>query len=274
MFNALLGGFYYCLTRADPFMERLDTLIRSGKGGDDVDTEFMSGVEEWLVDLVKYCIRLELLESGKYIKSLNHLFVLDKSHKAMLIHIQSLKTVFENEATDRYVYHYKVEKSRVLLEGKEDWAPALKSFPSIEDEVQSAMECFAIDQNTAAIFHLMRVAELGLRLLSKERRVAIPKKPLEWADWNEILNHLRKKIEEIASKKRGPAKDAALEFYRGALGEFESFKDVYRNNVMHVRKKYDEHQAASVLLHVREFMNRIAGKIDQGATKQIKWGLR
>jgi hypothetical protein len=62
-----------------------------------------------------------------------------------------------------------------------------------------------------------------------------------------------------------------LEFYRGALGEFEAFKDTYRNNVMHVRKDYDEPQALSVMNHVREFI--LAAKIDEHP-KAIRWGLR
>ena len=84
---------------------------------------------------------------------------------------------------------------------------------------------------------------------------------------------LRAEIEKIAKRKAGPSRDAALEFYRGALGEFEAFKDTYRNNVMHVRKAYDEPQALSVMNHVREFMIRLAAKIDENP-KAIRWGLR
>jgi hypothetical protein len=53
------------------------------------------------------------------------------------------------------------------------------------------------------------------------------------------------------------------------MGEFEAFKDVYRNNVMHVRKSYDEHQAASVLLHVREFMDRLSAKISENTKNKL-----
>ena len=100
----------------------------------------------------------------------------------------------------------------------------------------------------------MRVAEIGLRALARERRMTIRRKPLEWANWQDILRELRVKIAKIAQRRAGPSRDAALEFYRGALGEFEAFKDAYRNNVMRVRVTYDEHQALSVMNHVREFM--------------------
>jgi hypothetical protein len=68
--------------------------------------------------------------------------------------------------------------------------------------------------------------------------------------------------------------DAALAFYRGALGEFEGFKDAYRNNVMHARKSYNEHEALALLNHVRDFMERLAAKIDETAKKQIRWGVK
>jgi hypothetical protein len=118
----------------------------------------------------------------------------------------------------------------------------------------------------------MRTAECGLRALPRERRVRVPKRPLEWATWQDILNQIKKSVDSIAGRRAGPAKDAALEFYRGTLGEFEAFKDTYRNNVMHTRRTYDEHQAASVLVHVREFMARLAAKIDERSIKAIRWG--
>lgn len=118
----------------------------------------------------------------------------------------------------------------------------------------------------------MRVAESGLRALARERRVSVPKKPLEWATWQDILSKIKKSVDAMTMWRAGPAKDAALEFYRGAQGEFESFKDTYRNNVMHSRQSYDEFRAASVLIHVRDFMERLASKIDEREIKAIRWG--
>ena len=118
----------------------------------------------------------------------------------------------------------------------------------------------------------MRVAEIGLRAFARKLRVSVPKKkgPLEWQDWHTILRAIAHKIDERASKPRGAAKDAAMEFYRGAMCHFESFKDVYRNNVMHTRKHYDTATAASVLSHVREFMERLATKVQEKPKKASK----
>jgi hypothetical protein len=117
----------------------------------------------------------------------------------------------------------------------------------------------------------MRVAEHGLRALARERRVRIKRKPLEWAEWKDIIIHIRKTVEPITKWKRGALRDEALHFYEGSLGEFEAFREAYRNDVMHSRKTYDESQATSVLRHVHEFMNRLSSRIDENTKRSIKW---
>ncbi len=166
-------------------------------------------------------------------------------------------------------------KATTLDNVSKDWADVWAKFPSSREDTERAVDCYALAQNTACIFHLMRIVERGLHALAKERKVKLPKKrPLEWAQWNDILIVITKAADLIANRKAGPARDAALEFYRGALGEFHAFKDVYRNHVMHSRSEYDEYQAASVLAHVLGFMKRLAAKIDENPKKSIKWGIK
>jgi hypothetical protein len=43
---------------------------------------------------------------------------------------------------------------------------------------------------------------------------------------------------------------------------------------MHARKSYNEHEALALLNHVRDFMERLAAKIDETAKKQIRWGVK
>jgi hypothetical protein len=145
-------------------------------------------------------------------------------------------------------------------------------FPSAAADIKAAGNCLALDLWTAAVFHLMRVVEYGLRALARERKIKLPKKrELEWAEWQEIISGIDQKVALIRQWSRGSVKDKALAFYCGAIGEFYAFKDVYRNHVMHTRESYDLHQAASVIQHVSEFMKRLAAKIDEKPAKSIKW---
>jgi hypothetical protein len=156
-------------------------------------------------------------------------------------------------------------KDEFLSNLEADWKPVWTCFPSAKYDSEEAMVCYALELNTACIFHLMRVSEFGLRGLARRMKVSLPKKkPLEWAQWQEILKEMSDKTTAISgTMKAGPAKDALLEFYRGALGQFCGFKDEYRNHVMHTRGVYDESKAASVIAHVRDFMNKLAARIDE-----------
>jgi hypothetical protein len=140
-------------------------------------------------------------------------------------------------------------------------------FPTIRQDAFAAMRCYAFDLNTACVFHLMRITEIGLRALARRMRVSLPKhKQVEWAQWNEVIIAMSKKADVIGNTRRaGKAKDDLLEFYRGAIGEVQGFKDAYRNFVMHMREKssYDEGEARSLLTRVSHFMDRLSGRIDE-----------
>ena len=162
----------------------------------------------------------------------------------------------------------------MVLQVKVEWQKSITAFPECEEEILSAIDCYALGQPTASVFHSMRVAEHGLRAIAKERRIKLPKnKPIEWGNWQELLLKLDDEIKVIGKKKAGKAKDAALEFYSGARAELNGFKDEYRNLIAHVRAKYDELQALRALRNVHAFMERIAAKIDHRHYR-IRWGLK
>jgi len=186
--------------------------------------------------------------------------------------VRALREAIEGDIAYIYFYFYQPAQAAPVLSFETDWAKALEKFPSIREDAFSAVDCLSLGHCTASVFHSMRIAEIGLRALARERRVKIKNKPLEWANWQDILTELGKKIDKIAGRHAGPTKDRALAFYQGALGEFGAFKDTYRNVVMHVRKTYDPHEAASALLHVREFMARLSTKLGEKDTRAIRWG--
>jgi hypothetical protein len=186
-----------------------------------------------------------------------------------------IRELVDNDLWKRRFAYIPVAKADIQDNMGHSWELVWKQFPSVKEDAEEAVNCYGLGCNTACVFHLMRVAEYGLRALARERKIKLPKgRPLEWADWQDLIAALGKKVDLIANKKRGPARDVALEFYRAAVGQFQAFKDVYRNNVMHTRDCYDEHKAASVLSHVREFMTILSGKIDENPKKSIRWGIR
>ena len=163
------------------------------------------------------------------------------------------------ELKQHYFYQYKRDKGLIFFNWKANCAPVLSSFPTAERDIFSAVDCYALEHNTASVFHSMRIAELGLRAVAAERELQLPKdKPIEWANWQEIIKALDDEIKRIGQMPVGSDKDKLLAFYSGARADLNGFKDEYRNVVMHVRIDFDEFQAASALTKVREFMTRLS----------------
>jgi hypothetical protein len=91
--------------------------------------------------------------------------------------------------------------------------PATTAFPSAIPDMREAGNCLAAECNTAAVFHLMRTVEWGLRALCAEvglirlkRRTSSGKvkyTPISHTDWEHMLNQLQSSIDlKINSLKR------------------------------------------------------------------------
>ena len=129
-------------------------------------------------------------------------------------------------------------------------------------------ECIAVGLPTAAVFHLMRIVELGMRGLAVNLgllKVVVNRKtrktvPVQFSEWEKILTQLPEKIEaKINALVRGVTKQKAQEFYYPMLKEITGFKDAWRNHVMHSRSTYTNEEAIAVLAHVERFMKSLAG---------------
>jgi hypothetical protein len=143
-----------------------------------------------------------------------------------------------------------------------DWADVWATFPSSKADTEAATDCYALEQHTASVFHLMRVAEFGLRALAKKLRVKITHKgkacPVEYGDWGKVITEIKSKITLAHALPAGPKRQTKLEFYSDAADHCTFMKDIWRNNVSHTRKVYNESEALAVLSRVKGFMAFLA----------------
>jgi hypothetical protein len=144
-----------------------------------------------------------------------------------------------------------------------------KAFPSALEDIKEAGNCIAVDCGTAAVFHLMRAVEWGMRALATDLQVlGTPRKsaliPIEFSEWDKILDHLypavQKKVDALPP---GQTKQELQEFYFPLLLDLRGFKDAFRNHVMHTRKTYTQKAADDVLDHVRRFMALLSTRISE-----------
>jgi hypothetical protein len=136
------------------------------------------------------------------------------------------------------------------------------AFPDAGRDIKDSGNCIAVELSTAAVFHLMRVAEHGLRMLAKKLRVKLTHSghhhPIEYADWEKVITGVKNKIAKTRPLPQGSKRQEQLEMYSDAADHCVFMKDIWRNNVSHARKPYTNAEAIGVFERVRDFMKFIA----------------
>jgi hypothetical protein len=131
-------------------------------------------------------------------------------------------------------------------------------FKSARQDIKEAGNCFAMELYTAAVFHLMRVSEHGLRMIAKRVGATIIAKgtriPIEYGDWQKVIDAINARIATIRTLPHGPKRQARLSFYSDAAQHCLFMKDIYRNDISHTRKPYDQHEATGAMQRVHDFM--------------------
>jgi hypothetical protein len=228
-----------------------------------------------LVSVQQVCQKMSLVPALDKIDRLKS--AIDINDRCIVI-IDKLKILFEtieDESKREQFYHYPREKANLVINTSSDWESTIKKFSSARRDIEEALDCYALDHHTACVFHLMRTAEHGLRALARSLNVSFPKSgtPINWAEWHDLIDQIRIEGKKIADAlPKGAKRDAARDFYSGAVHHFEGFKDKYRNAVMHARSTYEELDALRVINQVRDFMNGLSAKIGEKTRRPIrKW---
>lgn len=156
-------------------------------------------------------------------------------------------------------------KARILDNKARDWEPVWLAVPDAKIDSVDAVECYALDKNTACVFHLMRVAEHCLRVVARRLKVTLTHKgkpeALEFAVWDKIITGCNNKIQKAHAMARSPKAQAQLELFSDAAQHCTFMKDIWRNNVSHARDPYIESEALTVMTRVRDFAVFVATKI-------------
>jgi len=156
-------------------------------------------------------------------------------------------------------------------------AEVADAFPSAMDDIREGNTCFALSRYTACVFHMMRAAEVALRVLAWDRRT-LTKQDAKVTEWNTLIESLSTVIDEMGKLPRATwrspqIRDTQLRFYHEAMLEFRSFNVVYRRHVSHARDNghYDEGQTQSVREHTEAFLRILARKISEARRTNVTW---
>ncbi len=151
-------------------------------------------------------------------------------------------------------------------------------FPSAVRDIQEAGTCLVSGCGTAAVFHLMRAAEIALRALANDRAITYPHSSVDEQQCGALIVSLDSKLNALrgADKKLWPSesvKNEQIRFYHAATIEFRSFNEAWRKQVCHAGSGsfYDHHQALSIFEHVKTFMQLLAPRISEFSVTPEYW---
>lgn len=141
------------------------------------------------------------------------------------------------------------------------WEAVLANFGKCAVDIEEATKCLALNRHTAAVFHLMRIMEVGLRALGaslNDERFDPRRNP----SWDAILKKCDEELLKPLAQRSAEWRIDEL-FYSGAAARLRAVKDAWRNPTMHVEIVYTEETALDVYLHVRAFMRHLATKLEE-----------
>lgn len=152
------------------------------------------------------------------------------------------------------------------------------AFPSATKDIREAGNCLAAECTTAAVFHLMRAAEVALRAVAVDRNISFAKKPLDQQEWGSILIALDTELKERVGESRSlwlkpEFREAQTRFYAEMINELRGFNEAWRKHVAHAGLDAfcDREYAQSVMTHVRNFMQKAASRISETKTMPKYW---
>jgi hypothetical protein len=173
-----------------------------------------------------------------------------------------LQQCIEADLEKRLFAFIEPRHASLFNEMEETWKDIFSCMPDSKIDVEDAHIARMVELDTATVFHMMRVAEYGLRRMAVKLRVRLTHKgkamPIEFADWEKVITGMKNKIDAIRKTKVGPTRVKQLEKCSDAADHCTFMKDIWRNNVSHARKPYKASEALAVLERVRDFMRFVA----------------
>ena len=144
-----------------------------------------------------------------------------------------------------------------------------KRFPSAAFEIEEAGKCMGLSRPTAAVFHCMRVMEIGIKAAARCLAIPDPIKPAE-RNWGAMLKAVRDEMTRRSAAKL-PASWANHDkaFFEEVYASLDAVRNPWRNATMHVENKYNEDEAEHIFNAVRAFMRKLASKMDENGDPKV-----
>jgi hypothetical protein len=148
-----------------------------------------------------------------------------------------------------------IEKQQYYLKPLETFGAKVSRFESAREDIEEAGKSYGTSRNTACVFHLMRVVEVGLSVLAQHFHLSD-----EQINWEAIVNHIQDKIQEIDNLPKDLTPEiwqSDHRFYSEMAIHLGNLRDTYCLYAMHIHEHYDEIGALAIYNHASSFMKNL-----------------
>lgn len=178
------------------------------------------------------------------------------SAERMVQHVETIYRSFRAELSSLQLRVVPREKNGYINEKWLTETLLFTKYPDTVDEMKRAGRCYAYGENTACVFHLMRVAEFYFTKVAQSLQDTFDPK-----NWSEISRLIGKKMEQKYPEKSAEWR-AQEPFYAEVLCDLQAFGRAHRNPALHdLERKYDEGEAKRLLDIVESFATHVAKQL-------------
>jgi hypothetical protein len=233
MISFLAGELIGLLDGLDRRIESCDDALSRFGAGSELTKEEKDLIRELMDRVENVCQKLALDKSeerrrGIWLRTVDLAESPGCQNGVIASELKELKHALEFEFAEKQFAFIPNDKVRFFEQLDLFGETVSAAFPSAQPEIKDAGNCLAADLHTAAVFHLMRAVEVGLRAFAKKLRVTKVKTtiPIELGTWEEIIKALETKVNgSFPRTKRGQAdadfyKELFIGSSRSRVGEF------------------------------------------------------
>lgn len=170
------------------------------------------------------------------------------------VDIDQLKFIILTELESKLFLYVPIERAKYYNNSK-TWSSIINKFPSLEDNLIEAGNCFALARYTACVVHLMRSLETPLKVFGREVGVSID--VLNMNSWGQILVKIENAVNNLKKD------DQNKEYYSQLTSYFFILKNAWRNYTLHGNSKYTEEEADKIFNNCKAFIEKLAQRFKE-----------
>jgi hypothetical protein len=177
-------------------------------------------------------------------------------------YLREVQTTLRRETESRLFLMIQAEHQRFYKPSGFLFSPEVDvAFEGIRFDSSEAGKCIALERSTAAVYHLVRCLEAGLRAIARCLDIADPTSGYG-RGWGAILKdidgEIKKRWPHAANRMSGDG-----QFFESLYASLAAIKAPYRDSTMHLQEKYTEEEARYVFEMVKGLMTKIADRMDE-----------